>query len=143
MKLLFVCTGNTCRSPMAQGLAKHCFQDKIDVISAGISAQAGDEASRHTVKVLQEKGIDISGHRAVRLTREMVAAADLVLTMTKAQQSYLSALYPEFSGKIRCLGDWHSPEKEIPDPWGGPVEQYRRCAREIEKMLQDLASEID
>lgn len=143
MKLLFVCTGNTCRSPMAQGLAKLYFPSEVEVISAGINALEGVEASLNAVKVLQEKGIDISVHKAVRLTKDMIASADHVLTMTKSQKEYLSSNHPEFSEKIKCLGHMSSPEKEVSDPWGGSITLYRRCAAEIAQQLETIAFKLN
>ncbi|NLI91095.1 MAG: low molecular weight protein arginine phosphatase [Peptococcaceae bacterium] len=141
MRLLFVCTGNTCRSPMAQGLAKLYFSNKVEVVSAGINAFETEPVSSNAQKVLWEKGIDISEHRAVRCSKELIEGADFIFTMTKAQESYLSCTYPQYKDKIRCLG-YLSGDKEVPDPWGGSIETYRRCAIEMEKMLGKIAQEL-
>jgi len=142
MRVLFICTGNTCRSPMAQGLAKRYFPEEVEVFSAGIQAIDGDKVSKNAVSILNEKSIDISQHQAVKLTRDMIASADHVFTMTRSQERLLSAAYPEFADKIQCLGDIGPDRKEIPDPWGGSIAVYRACAQDIEEKLLRLSSEL-
>ncbi|MCM1565912.1 MAG: low molecular weight protein arginine phosphatase [Dehalobacter sp. 4CP] len=136
MKILFVCTGNTCRSPMAEGLARLYFPEGYELFSAGIQALDGDPISPYAGEILQEKGIDSQRHRAVRLQKDTLAAADLILTMTKAQKKVLSGIYPEYQDKIMQLGEWSGLDKEISDPWLGSLKTYRFCAEEIEEMIK-------
>lgn len=135
MRILFVCTGNTCRSPMAQELAKSYFPEGTEVLSAGIHALEGAKVSENAVLVMKEKGRDISQHRAVSLTREMMASSGQIITMTKDQKDFLTAIYPEFKDKIRCLGHVAGEERDITDPWGHSLEVYRQCAQQMEKLL--------
>jgi protein-tyrosine phosphatase len=128
---------------MAQGLAKLCFGEGFEVMSAGLQAFDGDRVSENAVKVLEEKGIDIGSHRAVRLTADMAAQADFLFTMTRSQAILLTSIYPEFRHKIHCLGDYCGLGKEVSDPWGGSLEHYRTCGAEIEQMLKKVVSVLN
>ena len=109
-RILFVCTGNTCRSPMAAGLFAKMLQERgvtgIAVASAGLAAFDGAPASAEAVEVMRQFGVDLSGHRTRRLTREMVLTADLVLTMTKRHKEAVLALAPEAAGKVFTLREF-------------------------------------
>lgn len=142
MKILFVCTGNTCRSPMAQGLARAFFPPGIEILSAGVNAFQQDPVSQNAVKVLKEKGIDISDHTAVRVNKGILDSADYVFTMTKSQERYLRKLYPEYIDKIASLGGWSGSGEDISDPWGGSVQAYKQCAMEIEELLLHVAEKL-
>ncbi|MDA8229019.1 MAG: low molecular weight protein arginine phosphatase [Desulfitobacterium hafniense] len=142
LKLLFVCTGNTCRSPLAVGLARQIFPADTEIYSAGTSAFEGVAASPETIKVLNAKNIDITSHRARCVDKELIREADWVITMTKAQERHLKALYPEFAQKIKRLGDWSSHGKDVSDPWGGDTEVYQRCAEELEVLIKSLKEEL-
>ncbi|HHV64446.1 MAG TPA: low molecular weight protein arginine phosphatase [Peptococcaceae bacterium] len=143
MKILFVCTGNTCRSPMAQKLAEKYLPGECEIFSAGIHAIANEQASSQAVEVLKEKGIDLSGHRAVQLSEEMLAAADYVFTMTRSQEAYLGNLFPQYREKIKALGPWLGSGGDILDPWGGSLEIYRSCLKELEAMIRALALRLE
>lgn len=142
MRILFVCTGNTCRSPMAQGLAQKYFPEGTEILSAGLHALPGDKVSDNAVSALKEHGIDISGHTATRLHKELLESADYVFTMTKAQQQYLTSSYPEYADKIMTLGGFLGIGKDISDPWGGSLEDYRVCAQELQELIARLAESI-
>jgi len=120
---------------MAQGLAQKSFSNGFEIFSAGINAIEGDTVSEHAAAVLKEKGIDISNHLAVKLTKEMLKYADYIFTMTDSQTIYLKKSYPEYGNKIKTLGSWVGCGKEVSDPWGGSIDRYRCCAQELEQML--------
>ena len=142
MKLLFVCTGNTCRSPMAMGLARKHFPPEIQICSAGIHAWDGQRVSEQAVQALKKQEIDISSHRANKLTKDMLASADYVFTMTVAQAQSLKQAYPEYKEKIYTLGVWVGSGKEVPDPIGGSFEIYCSCAQELEQMIKAAAKQL-
>lgn len=143
LKVLFVCTGNTCRSPLAEGIARAMFGDSVQVSSAGIEAWDGDNATKHVVEILKEENVDFSQHCARRINNELMADADWVIPMTQAQEENLKRLFPQYNQKIRRLGNWGGEKRDILDPWMGSLEVYRRTAQEIRELLSNLKSQLD
>lgn len=141
MNILFVCTGNTCRSPMAEGLFKKMLAEKnIDGVtcsSAGLFAMTGDEVTPNSVKACERFGVDISSHRARRITGYVLDETDKFVCMTPEHASSLSMYVP--SEKITVLGGG------IPDPFGGDLELYIKTANYIKTALglqfDDIISE--
>lgn len=140
LMVLFVCTGNTCRSPMAEALFRRlaaerlgCRPEEIErhgvvVASAGISAWAGTRASAGAIDVMAEMGGDLGGHESQPLTEDLVRQADVILTMTAAHRAAILAQFPEAGGRVTML----SPDRQdVLDPIGGSLDIYRRCARQI------------
>ena len=142
LKLLFVCTGNTCRSPMAEGLAREMLGDAVQVSSAGMEAWEGEYASPHAIEVLTERNIDLSKHRARRIREELMAEVDWIIPMTYAQAEGLTRQFPQYVHKFRCLGDWGKQKRDVRDPWGGSLEVYRQSAQEIGEMLRTLKEQM-
>lgn len=144
MKILFVCTGNTCRSSMAEGIARELAgKDDLEFSSAGIAAFPGSPASHEAIIVMEEGQIDISGHQARQLTKEMVAAADLVLTMTKGHRNNIHQAMPEYKNKVLTLNNYAwDKDEDIPDPYGQPVEVYKQVALEIKEAINQLIKKL-
>lgn len=208
LRILFVCTGNTCRSPMAEAILRKIAQDEeleIEVRSAGVSAMNGSPASREASQVLKEKGIKHS-HRSQVIQPELVDWADLILTMTRTHKYFVISEYPDSMEKVYTLKEYacldpvkeellrkldrldteleakraeiqsrfslkaedkwsaeaeqalrkevepllkereellkkieeNSPDPDISDPFGGPVEVYRQCANELETAIRQI-----
>ena len=134
MKLICVCAGNTCRSPMAQALLQREMPEaKVD--SCGLFAHPGSPASFYAARVMAEMGIDLSGHRAKAFTPEMARGA-LLLPMTLSQASGLKKICPGASIR-RFLA-----EEDVPDPFAGDLETYRRVARMLLRGAKELAGEL-
>jgi L-threonylcarbamoyladenylate synthase len=150
IRFLFVCTGNTCRSPMAEGIFKKYLAQKLDckvdelenigykVSSAGIIGTAGYPASAEAVLACAAQGIDIGNHRNQGLTRELIEESDFIFTMERMHLMRILALDP-YAGS-RCL--LLAGDKEIPDPIGQPQKVYDNCAKLITNAVKERISEL-
>ncbi len=141
---LFVCTGNICRSPMAEGLFRHAVAGRGDyrVLSAGLGAMNGQPPSVHAVRAMQDLGIDISSLRSRMLTPELVQQADYILGMTHSHVDTVMLLYPAAAEKTFLLREFDDTldafEKDISDPIGSSYEVYLNCRDQIEQGIASL-----
>lgn len=134
--ILFVCTGNTCRSPMAAALCNLLLERRgengIRAESAGLAAAAGEPAAANAVRAAAEAGAELSAHRARQVTPELVARSAAVYAMSPAHVALLQSAFPGAAGKTALLG------AGIPDPYGGDLAAYRRCRDAIAAALREL-----
>jgi len=150
--VLMVCTGNTCRSPMAEllmrrRLATHlgCEMDQLDergaqVLSAGIAAMPGGRPSPEAVNVMQERQLDLSPHLSQPLSPHLARHADLILTMTQSHRDAVVRQLPEAETRVRLL---RIDQGDISDPIGGSIDVYRRCADQINEQIEYQIQQLD
>ena len=137
-KILFVFTGNTCRSPMAEGIAKAILakKGKDDVVlSAGLFTAPGGRVSPFAVEAVKDIA-DISEHRSRPLTTALIDAADLVVGLSSDHKQVLLRQYPQLADKFTTLGEWAGTNEDVPDPFGGDQEEYKECAKQIRTLLE-------
>ncbi|MGH8248739.1 MAG: RpiB/LacA/LacB family sugar-phosphate isomerase, partial [Gammaproteobacteria bacterium] len=147
--VLFVCTGNVCRSPMAEGLFRHAVKGRGEyrVLSAGVGAVDGLPPSEHAVRALRELGIDISQLRSRMLSADVVRQADYIFGMTHSHVDAILLLYPQAAEKTFLLREFDetldSFENDIPDPIGGTIEVYHNCRDQIEQGIASMLKFIE
>lgn len=147
--ILFVCTGNICRSPMAEGLFRQAVKGRGDykVYSAGVGAVDGLPPSENAVRALRELGIDISQQRSRMLTADLLQRADYIFGMTHSHVDAIMLLYPQVAEKTFLLREFDetldSFENDVPDPIGGSLEVYTNCRDQIEQGIASMMKFID
>ena len=141
-----VCTGNTCRSPMAEILlreqirVKYGSEDAVRVVSAGVAAGIGSGASPQAVQVMGERGLDLTGHSSQPLDDNIMSVADLVLTMTRGHRAAILAAWPNMHDRVFTV---RRDGGDITDPVGMPVDVYQDCARQIDEELSQWLSALE
>ncbi len=135
-KIMFICSGNTCRSPLAEGLFKKYLNENnitdIEVSSAGVGAFPGDEVSINSILVAGNRGVDISSHRARNLNPEHLVSTDLFFCMSDSHKHYLSRHCDEEKNVVL----------NVPDPYGRPIEVYEECAKQLENLFPEILEKI-
>ena len=149
--ILFVCTGNTCRSPMARALLLQRLQSRepwadngeLQVWSAGLFTQDGLPASPEAIEAINEEGLDISRHRSMQIRNHLIEDADLVLTMTVGQRDYLLERFPHKSANIYTLSEFTGDVTgEVIDPYGHGPEAYRKSLCQLKLLVDKLFHKI-
>ncbi len=136
MHIVFVCTGNTCRSPMAAALLKK-KTDAHTVESAGLAVSHPAPAHENAVRAMKEYGMDITDHVAKPLTEALLEKADLLLTMTSGHRALLCALFPGACDKTYTLAEYAGAANDVEDPFGGDMDTYRAAAAQISQYIEE------
>ena len=145
MVILFICTGNTCRSPMAAAL----MQRELD--ARGIDAKAlsagmgfpGEPVSKNAVEAMRKKGIDISAHTSRTAEHMLLNAADVILTMQDVHKQVVELSHEKSRGKTFTLKEFVGEQGDVPDPYGGDQAEYDACADELERLCKKAADRIE
>lgn len=150
--VVMVCTGNTCRSPMAEAMFRKLLADRLGcqvsevgdrgvlVMSAGIAAMLGARAAAEGVQIMAQRGLDLTEHETHPLTEQLVRHADLILTMTRTHRQAILSQWPDAADRTKLLARDRS---DIADPIGGPLEMYERCAAQLEEHLKAWVDDLE
>jgi tRNA threonylcarbamoyl adenosine modification protein (Sua5/YciO/YrdC/YwlC family) len=152
MMILFVCTGNTCRSPMAELLCrdmiakkKGCKIDELEdqgvlVMSAGIAAMMGCRAASEAIETMRDFRLDLTGHETQPLTEPLVRHADTIFVMTQSHREAVVAQWPSAAERTQLLS---ADDTDISDPIGGSIDRYRRCVAEIAEAMKKRLDKLE
>ena len=148
--ILLVCSGNTCRSPMAEALCKQMLAEKLrvpreklgeagyEILSAGVGAISGVPASPNAVEACRQVGADLTSHRSRQMTSDLLRQADVIWTMCEHHSAAVLRMVPEARGKVERL----DPRRDIQDPAGSDVHEYMQCLQEIRTALEARSREM-
>ena len=147
--VLFVCTGNTCRSPMAEALFRDLVRERADyqVSSAGVAAAPGMPASKHTAALLRERGLDLSGFQSRMLDQQTLERATHVFAMSSHHMAAIVDEFPAQADKVYLVSEFAAEDalrgRSVSDPFGQGRSAYEETLRSLEKMLPSLLAYID
>lgn len=148
MKIMFICTGNICRSAMAHKLLEKKLIDNniknIEVYSCGIFAEDGDYATYNAEEVMEEYNVDMKTHKATNIRHSNIEEMDLILCATISHKNTVLQIYPNLRGKVYTMKEYigNTTDLDIKDPWGYDIDVYRNCASQINDCLEKLIQVI-
>jgi len=148
-KVLFVCSGNLCRSPMAEAIFGEMVRNDGEAQSAGICAQSAGtwdlgchKATEEAIQVMLEKGLDINAHRSRYIDGDLVDWADLILVMEDGHRTYTLERFPNARGKVHLLSEFAGKEGEIADPMNCGIVGHRECADRLKPLISAVVDRI-
>ncbi len=144
--IVVVCTGNICRSPMAEGLLAHALDAEtgslhdFKVVSAGVAASRGAPASTNSVTAMKKVGLDISNHQSQPLTEELISDASAIFVMTETHRAIIQASFEPMPRHVYLLREFmpREADKEVADPYGGPLPLYETCRDEVVESIPSM-----
>ena len=148
MKIMFICTGNICRSAMAHKMLEKRAKElnkKIEVYSCGIWAQTDDIPTYEGIEVMKEYGIDLRNHRATNIRNSNIEEMDVILCATYNHKTNVISMYPDLENKVFTMKEYAgypSNNLDISDPWGYGINVYKNCAKEIEECIEKILEKI-
>jgi len=147
-RILFVCTGNACRSPMAQVIFKKLVGNDPSLLSAGIevdSAGTGvglDSATPEAIECMAEYGLNLNSHQPKSINSDLVQWADLVLVMESRHKDMVLSRFPQAEKKTHLLSEYVGGSGGVPDPYLQGIEVYQKCAATLQSLLKKLAEKL-
>lgn len=149
-KVMFVCTGNICRSAMAHGYMQYKVNSRYDkenflISSCGTDAITGDKSTKNAILAMEEYNVDLNNHRATNIRDIDIENYDIILCMTTQHKENITYLYPKLKEKIYTLKEYIDSDieyKEIDDPWGFDIKVYKSCAKEVVENVDKLIEKL-
>lgn len=138
-RILVVCVGNICRSPMAESLLQAALRDKT-IASAGIGALVGEPADPLAISLLSERGLDLSAHRARQLNEALLHGHDLLLVMEAYHRDWIESYWPQARGRVYRWGHWS--DFDVPDPYGRDERAFREVLALLDRGLEDWKGKL-
>lgn len=148
MKIMFICTGNICRSAMAHAMFTKLIKEKnkkIEVYSCGIYAENGDTSTYEAIETMRECGIDLKNHRATNIRNSNIKDMDVILCATTSHKNNVISMYPELKEKTFTMKEYagySQNDLDIKDPWGYGIDVYKKCAKEIKECLNKIIEKL-
>ena len=149
MKIMFICTGNICRSAMAHRMLEKRLKDiknsEIEVYSCGIYAENGDGSTYNAINVMKDYDVDLSTHRATNINNSKIEEMDLILCATNTHKQEVIYMYPKLKEKVFTMKEYINKNTEdlnIKDPWGYDSYVYERCAEEINEVIDSIIDRL-
>jgi len=148
-RILFICSGNRCRSPMAKAIFEEMINQDTELQAAGISAQSAGtldmdslEPTEEAIQIMRERGLSITGHRSRVVSKEIEEWADIILVMEHKHRHYIATHFPHADRKVALLTEFVGKDEEVPDPIRCGIETYRECADLLESLLSVVVENL-